>query len=489
MDFMKRLPRGFYVLFFVMLLTTAALSLIQGLLALFCINYLGFSNEKTYLLYAAFSSMIFATPLLGGYVGGRFITFPLTIILGMTLSVIGLYLICFNVASYLYIGLATFTVGNGMALTCLFVLLGRIFPKNDPMRVSGFTFCYAGMNIGALTTLMSASFIAEVSGYQNAFIFSAVFILTALLIFILGVRTFVSLKIDEPTLIKFQKNKSVALCTAIGIGLTLFAILLTAELFRRAELNNTVLLTIGVLAAIFIVILALRMRIEQRTRLITFLIIYTIGVGFWSLYLLAPSVLKIFVSHNVNLHYFNVLLPPTKFAALNPLFVVVLGYSFSILWMWLHKIGKVPSIPIKFAIGILLIGMAYFVLSLGTYLANTAGLVSSWWIVLSYFFQSAAELLILPIGAAMIGMYLPKKYEGTMMGIWLLSIGIGGTFSVYLANMAINPEHIVNPAITNPLYVSYFLRFALIALAIAIVTTAFALSYNNYYKTQELRKS
>lgn len=463
----QKFPPGYFIIVTVMALTMASFALIQGLLVLYCIHTQALSDRDAYFIYAGFMTFLFVAPMLGGYVGGRHLGYPSAITVGLSLATIGIYLICMNSLPYIYVGLAAFDVGNATAVTCLYVLLSRIYGQNNPLRDSGFTLSYTIMNLGALVSLGASGFLVNYWSYQIAFLISAVFMLTALLTFILGIRPLLELHIQGAR--KYLQQNTSKAQPAVGIGMLIGAVPIVALCIYYGTFNDKILLTLGAIAIIFLIYFATAQNDRGQKNTVIFIILLFIGLGFWALYMLAPSVLTLFILRNVNRTFYGISIPPSDFVGLNPFFIIALGFAFSALWYYLHKFKRDPSLPVKFALGISCMGLGYLILALGTHFPGKQHLISSWWVILSYTFQCAGELLISPIGFAMVGHLMPEKYEGVMMGILMLSIGIGGSISGFLAETTTNTKHIVNPAITNHIYGQSFLHFGLIALTIGII--------------------
>jgi POT family proton-dependent oligopeptide transporter len=144
-------------------------------------------------------------------------------------------------------------------------------------------------------------------------------------------------------------------------------------------------------------------------------------------------------------------------------------------WFWMKRNAKKAqqiSIPAKFALGILLMGLGYLVLVLPIDVFPTAnGVINSWWIVFSYFLQTAGELFVGPIGFAMVGELVPARLEGLMMGIWQLATGVAGALSAYMADMTTTPKLDTTAAsATDPAYAHAFLLFGAATVGVAIIT-------------------
>ena len=101
-------------------------------------------------------------------------------------------------------------------------------------------------------------------------------------------------------------------------------------------------------------------------------------------------------------------------------------------------------------------------------LAPATGMVAFKWIFISYIFQSVGELLISPVGYAMIGRLAPTKYQGVMMGTWMLATGIASILSSDFSGMV--PEAADGTAVTtNPTYSHVFSLLGWGSVAVGIV--------------------
>jgi POT family proton-dependent oligopeptide transporter len=93
------------------------------------------------------------------------------------------------------------------------------------------------------------------------------------------------------------------------------------------------------------------------------------------------------------------------------------------------------------------------------------------WLFLNYVLQSIGELLIMPIGYAMIGKLAPKQYQGVMMGSWMLVTGLASLFAGDFSGMIPEPTGTTIVA-TNAGYAKLFTELGLGSLAVGIVLVA-----------------
>ncbi|MGL5302094.1 MAG: MFS transporter, partial [Aeromonas sp.] len=134
----------------------------------------------------------------------------------------------------------------------------------------------------------------------------------------------------------------------------------------------------------------------------------------------------------------------------------------------LRGLGWNIDIPSQFAASLFFMGLGMLVLPLGIHLAGPDGLVAFKWIAISYVLQSLGELLISPIGYAMIGKLAPARLQGLMMGCWMMVTGVASVLAGYLSGAM--PQNLGStPAATNPGYSSIFALLGWGSLAGALV--------------------
>lgn len=189
---------------------------------------------------------------------------------------------------------------------------------------------------------------------------------------------------------------------------------------------------------------------------------------FWMLYQLAPMGLMLFVEHNINLNVWGMRVAPQWVQNINTLVIVIGGPLLAVAFNRLRQRGWRIDIPLQFASSLFCIGLGMLVLPLGIMLAGGDGMVAFKWIFFSYLLQSIGELLISPIGYAMIGKLAPTRYQGIMMGCWMMVTGVASVLAGYVS--ALMPENSGSSAVlTNPGYSHIFSLLGWGAAAVGLV--------------------
>ena len=197
-------------------------------------------------------------------------------------------------------------------------------------------------------------------------------------------------------------------------------------------------------------------------------LILTLGsLMFWSLYQMAPNGLMLFAVNNVDLMVGPVKIQPQWIQNINTVCIVLGGPLLSSLFIRMRARGWRIDIPKQFAASLLLMAVAFLILPLGIKLAGVDGNSAFVWLFLSYVLQSMGELLIMPIGYAMIGKMAPKQYQGIMMGSWMLVTGLASLFAGDFSGMIPEPTG-TTALVTNPDYVKLFAALGTGSLVVGI---------------------
>jgi POT family proton-dependent oligopeptide transporter len=201
-------------------------------------------------------------------------------------------------------------------------------------------------------------------------------------------------------------------------------------------------------------------------------LVLTIGsLVFWALYQMAPSGLQLFAVNNVDRHVWGFVIAPQWIQNINTVVIVVGGPLMSALFGRLRARGWNIDVPRQFAASLILMGLGFLALPLGIAVARGDGMVAFSWLFLSYVLQSIGELLISPVGYAMIGKLAPRQYQGVMMGAWMLVTGLASLFAGDFSGMV--PEPAEGTALaTDPVYSKLFAELGAGSLLVGVVLVA-----------------
>lgn len=441
---------------------------VEALLVLYMTYALQFSDDHAYTILGEFTALVYIMPLVGGYLADKWIGYRFAILLGGILLCAGYA--CLTIFSYsIFTGMTLIILGNGLLKPNISTFLGQFYTDNDARREGGFTLFYVGINLGVLGATGFSGFIREWYGWEACFGVACAGMILGTLIFrasfsYLEGKGFSPKKPDIQSFSRYLLSSSGVLALLLVIGALIYT------LFQYPGVTEELLTYVGVLMVVSFLGLAFKLKGQERKRMLALILLVLSSVVYWGLFSEMFFAVNLFtdrvVSHRV--WHFDVEVPTVAFIALEAAFIIILGPVLA-KW-WQSKIGQTRfmTTPYKFAYALLIMGLGLQLLVLATHHADT-GLILPRWMLAFYLLVAFSELLLSPIGLAMISELSPKRYSGMMMGVWFLALAYGGAISGFLARSASIPDNIQTAQEMLPIYAGAFQSFANMAYVCFIV--------------------
>lgn len=394
--------------------------------------------KETYSLFAVFASLILVLPLCGGYLASK-LGYRECASVGLCLALVGMALLAVADFRCAMLGLVFFVVGNGYFTPSLWCLVDHIYEKNDPRREAGFTLFYLFFNMGAVAAILLGGFLADHFGYRLAFSVDMIFLALGMLFYFLSL----------PRML-FAKGRSLSASWFESwlprvCALTLVAALLipfVRFLYFAPRFNDQMLYVFAALSVGSLLTIAKQQKsYAAKMKVYGFLLLSFISVAFWVLYNLEPSLLSVFIAHNVARAFMGFDIPASSFFAFEGLFVILFGLVLSRLWWYLGQRNQNPSLPLKFSLSLIFIAAGFVFLMCMLSLHGLHHYLPSTYMILAYVFFAIGELLIGPISLSMVGRLSPHGQEGLFMGVTQLFQGVGASIAGILAAYATVPDH------------------------------------------------
>ena len=210
----------------------------------------------------------------------------------------------------------------------------------------------------------------------------------------------------------------------------------------------------------------------ERDRMIVAVVLTFFSVVFWTLFEQAGSSLTLFAERNTDRNIGSYLMPAGQVQIFNPLFIVIFAPIFSVMWVRLAKRGLEPSVPLKFAIGLLLVGLGFLALVFGAQFHDANFAVPLFWLAFAYFLHSMGELCLSPVGLSMITKLSIPKLVGMMMGVWFLSSAmaqyVGGIVAQFASTETVGGE-VLNPKVSLDTYLGVFQMIGIWGIGFGVV--------------------
>jgi len=459
------IPEGTAVLFFVQVFATLGFAVLYSTLVLYTTRHLHFPVREASAIMGVFGAFNYGLHLFGGYLGGRFLSNRNLFVGGMVLQVFGCATIALGTVATLYLGLALFLTGSGLNVTCLNMMLTQRFTPSDTRREGAFLWNYAGMNVGFFVGFAVAGHYQLTESYASLFLFATIGNFMAIVLAVLNWKVLAdrSTPLLEATPGQFRARFIAGIAILLGVVPVVWIML------QHTGSTGTLFKAISAGVAAMLVYLTVKHRDPlEKNNMWAYLILTLGSLVFWSLYQMAPNGLQLFAVNNVRLYVWGIEVAPQWVQNINTVVIVIGGPLLAALFGRLRARGWNIDVPKQFAVSLILMGLGFLALPVGISLADDLGKVAFVWLFVSYVLQSVGELLISPIGYAMIGKLAPRQYQGIMMGSWMLVTGVASLFAGDFSGMI--PEPAGSTALTtNPAYSSLFAQLGWGSTAVGIL--------------------
>lgn len=463
----SRQPLGLYWLFLIEMWERYGFYTVNGMLILFLSKYMHLSDTAAYQLFALFGALLYVSPVVGGYLADRYLTYHQALLIGACCLCAGYALLAVPITNCFYLGVSMLTVGMGFFKFAPSAMLGRLYKGTKANIDSGYTIFYMGINIGSFSAFLLSGYIAKCFGWHAAFLSAAVGVLIGLFLFLLCRRRCLNSANNH-----HQIKPMRLLQTCVFLAGLIVAVALVDFLMRHVHLANTFVV---MLIALFLGYLAMsfrRLATQEKRQLVLILLLSLIAIGFFVLYCQQPMSVTLFTDRHIAHHLWGIYLPTAAFESLNPIWIIALSPVMAHVYQKQSSGGG--NIAKKYAVGILVMALAYAVLALGCYWHQGSGPLSALWLVLSYGLQSLAELLVSALGLSMIARYSPDKLQGVLMGGWFIAQAAGSLLAGCFSQLASAPKQTVSVAESLHIYQHCFSLFACFSLLLGVLVYGLA---------------
>ena len=428
----ERHPAGLYILFATEMWERFGFYTAAAIMTLYLQRGgFGWTKDQATSLWSNYLMLVYATPLIGGWLADRFLGYRRSVLLGGLFFIAGYGLLGLGQVGTYYVALALVFAGNGFFKPNISTMVGNLYPPGSHLKDSAYNIFYMGINIGALAAPIVAEVILQV---------------------VAGGEVLEAAKAGRPLASEqAARLRSGYLWAfwAAAVGMTLGTVIFAA-LYRRLaaverrhdpadhsadELAVTEdLAPAAVPAAID--------KVPERSRIAALLVVYGIVIVFWMVFHQNGSTMTYWADENTAWSVSG-----TISNAINPFWIVALSLPLVQFWRWLDRRGLEPSTPTKMVLGMLLTSLAFLILFVaaksggdqtfltdarGNYLLDDHGQyrmvqhrVSPAWLIAAYAVISLGELMLSPMGLSLVSKVAPARMRGLMMGGWFVATAIG----------------------------------------------------------------
>ena len=438
-------PRGLSTLFFTEMWERFSYYGMRALLILFmtapvATGGMGFDVVKSGALYGLYTGMVYLLSLPGGWIADNILGQRKAVVLGGIFIACGHFILSIPSQDFFYYGLMVIAPGVGLLKPNVSAMVGQLYSKTDNRRDAGFSLYYMGINIGAFLSPLICGYVGQRVDWHMGFMIGGIGMVLGLIQFVLGGTFLGEAGIKPPgsltpeAIAKAKRSGLIGGLVTAGL-VALMVVMANAgmlDLSPEGISNLFGILLLVVTAAFFSWLFGLnKWTSDERNKLIVVTIFFVATIFFWSAFEQAGSTLNLFAersTENVALGYD---FPASWFQSLNSLFIITLAPVFAWLWVWLGP--KEPSSPMKFAIGLLFVGLGFALMIFAAMAAANGDRVSPMWLTVMYLLHTIGELCLSPVGLSAMTKLAPGRVTGLVMGVWFLGPSIANYISGRLA--------------------------------------------------------
>ena len=462
-------PKGLYVLFATEMWERFNYYGMRAILFLFMTKALFFEDAFASNLYGSYISLIYLTPLVGGYIADRYWGNKRSIFIGGLVMVAGEIILFACGTVYhsspglsqvlLYCGLGFMVAGNGFFKPNISSLVGQLYPVGDRRKDSAYTIFYMGINLGGAFGPLVCGLVGDTrnpADFKWAFLVGAIAMLLSLVVQRLYHNKYVLSPegkilglvpgadpnahpvstipgISQPVTKPPSKGWMNPIYTIIGM--LLFAGVMIGAMYMDTRVSYLPFLLLGSFLFIAALIFSDKSLLkEERRRVWIMLVVAFFVVFFWAAYEQTGASLTMFADRQTDLNVMGIFeMPASWFQSFNSIFIIIFALPFA--WLWL-KLGKYePSTITKMAIGIFFLGLGYLWIAFGVKDVSPTTKVSIIWLTLLYVLHTWGELCLSPIGLSLFNKLAPLKFASLLMAVWFLGNAGGNKFAGVLSSL------------------------------------------------------
>ena len=392
---------------------------------------------------------------------------------------------------FLITGLALVVIGNGFFKPNISTIVGTLYADGDRRRDAGFTIFYMGINLGSLFSQILCPLLAVGMGswgglgWWAGFGLAAAGMAVSWLLF-----QFDGGKLDgygdRPAGAPSNRDALIYIGSVLVIPVVYLLFSNLMSYVRPPEGSGIIgyIATLPIMGKIMFgtflvavpgILLWSFFNGDRREfeMMVAAMVLITFNTVFWTLFEQAGSSLTLFADRNTDMSVFglfSITAGQTQF--FNAFFIVIFAPLFSMMWNGLAQRGLEPSIPVKFGIALIGVGLGFLLLVFGSQFVGPDFKVGLWWLAGLYLIHSLAELCISPVGLSMITKLSIARIVGMMMGVWFLSIAVAQYVAGVVAQVASVETvagQVTNLKVSLDTYVAVFTTIGEISVGIGIV--------------------
>ncbi len=434
-------PRGLATLFFTEFFERYSYYGMRALLVLFLTAATadgGFAvdNVTAGSVYGLYTSAAYLACLPGGWLADRLFGQRSSVLYGGILISLGNFMLALGSPLVFYLGLVVTALGTGMLKPNVSAIVGELYQgQPGERRDAAFSIFYVGINLGAFVAPLISGTIGETIGYRWGFLTAGIAMLLGVLQYRLTSRYLgaAGLRPHGTSPAERRKSTRILLAGLAALALAVGAVAGGIVDVKAVQLAEWFKWAMQGIAVVFFgaVLLFGKLDVAEKKRVLVIAVFFLCAYLFWTGFEQAGTTLNLFARDLTDRSFLGSFFdahehPTTWYQSVNSVFIIVLSPFFAWMWIALGARQLDPSAPLKFGLGLVLLGAGFAVLILAAQLIIAhGGKVGPQWLLMTYFLHTCGELCLSPIGLSNVTKLAPPRFVSQMMGIWFLGAALG----------------------------------------------------------------
>ncbi|WP_054955751.1 peptide MFS transporter [Paenibacillus dakarensis] len=386
---------------------------------------LGMDESTALAIVSVYGSLVYMSGIIGGWLADRIFGESKAVLYGGILIMLGhITLAIPGSLALFFVSMVLIVLGTGLLKPNVSSVVGELYSEQDQRRDAGFSIFYMGINMGSFLAPLIVGTVGMKYNFHLGFGIAAVGMFLGLVMFIATKKKNLGLAgtVVASPLSPAERKK---VFRTIGIGAVLLALIIAITVPMGLLTFDSLIVVVGILGILiptiyFIVMFrSPRTTSVERSRLIAYIPLFIASIMFWAIQEQGSTILANYADKRTQLDFAGIRIEAAWFQSLNPLFIIALAPAFA--WLWMKLGNRQPSIPKKFALGLLFAGLSFLVILLPAYFGGEDSLVNPLWLVLSYFIVVLGELCLSPVGLSATTKLAPAAFSAQTMSLWFLS--------------------------------------------------------------------
>lgn len=425
-------PRGLATLFMTEMWERFSFYGMRALLPLYLVSPDGLHMDAgtATAIYSIYLAMVYLLALPGGWIADRFWGPRKTTAVASGVIMLGHLTLALPGEGTFFGGLVLVALGSGLLKSTISTMVGHLYRgPEDPRRDGGFTVFYMGINVGSFAAPLIIGTVGENVNWHLGFGIAALGMALGLAQFLMGSRHLDPVSSVVPKPMSSEEKRSVLRkgLTWLIVAAVVYGVLVATDVYTL----NWALVPITVAGLVIPVVVLARIKRDkdlsqaEQSKMSAYIWFFVAAAVFWMIYDQGGSTMSLFGDERTTNSLLGFHFPTSWYQSVNPVLVMALAPVTAWIWLALNRRGKEPSTVTKFASGLFLIGVSFFVFMIPLMQTTDGGRVSPMWMVAIYFVQTVGELCLSPVGLSVTTKMAPEKYSSQMMGVWFLAVTAG----------------------------------------------------------------